>query len=87
MSQYRALLLRNGLLAGCSFAAIVLLAIFYSTVSGAVDRAARQRLAAADSGVVTTQAAASRARATTSAAIAVPARATRSVALFARSGN
>ena len=87
MSQQRALLLRHGMVAGCSFAAIVLLAIFYSTVSGAVDRAARQRLAAADSGVVATQAAAFTARPKTSAAIAVPARATRSVALFARSGN
>jgi len=87
MSQHRALLLRNGLLAGCAFAAIVLLASFYSTVSGAVDRAARQRLAATDRGVVTTQTAAFTARATTAVAVTVPARAARSVALFARAGN
>ena len=86
MSQQRALLFRNGLLAGCAFAAIVLLASFYSTVSGAVDRAARQRLAAADRSVVT-QTAAFTARATTPVAVTVPARATRSVALFARAGN
>jgi hypothetical protein len=46
MSQRGVLLLRNGLVGGCAFAAIVLLASFYSIVSGAVDRAARHRLAA-----------------------------------------
>jgi hypothetical protein len=87
MPQPHALLLRRGLLAGCVLAAIVLLASFYSTVSGAVDRAARQRLGAADRGVVTTQTAAFAARATTPVAVTVPARAARSVALFARAGN
>jgi hypothetical protein len=46
--QRRALLLRNGLIAGCTLVAIVLLASFYSIVSGAVERAARHRLAVAD---------------------------------------
>jgi hypothetical protein len=50
MSQRQVLFLRNGLVAGCAFAAIVLLASFYSIVSGAVDRAARHRLAIAESG-------------------------------------
>ena len=75
MSQQRALLLRNGLLAGCAFAAIVLLASFYSIVSGAVDRAARQRLAVADTSAVTTQTAMDLTRAE------------RPLALFARAGN
>jgi hypothetical protein len=75
MSQQRALLLRNGLLAGCAFAAIVLLASFYSIVSGAVDRAARQRLAVADTSAVTTQTATGLTRAE------------RPLALFARAGN
>jgi hypothetical protein len=46
MSEQRALLLRNGLIASCALLALVLLASFYSIVSGAVERAARQRLAA-----------------------------------------
>jgi hypothetical protein len=45
MSERRVLFLRNGLVAGCAFAALVLLASFYSIVSGAVDRAARHRFA------------------------------------------
>jgi hypothetical protein len=73
MSERRMLFLRNGLVAGCAFAAIVLLASFYSIVSGAVDRAARQRLAAADA----SQAA---------AALLAP-RPRRPVALLARSDN
>ncbi len=45
MSEHRVLFLRSGLVAGCAFAALVLLASFYSIVSGAVDRAAGHRLA------------------------------------------
>lgn len=48
MSQERALVLRKGFIASCAFAALLLLASFYSIVNGAVDRAARHRLAAAD---------------------------------------
>ena len=48
MSEQRVLFLRTGFIGTCAFAALVLLASFYSIVSGAVDRAARQRLAAAD---------------------------------------
>lgn len=48
MSEHRVLFLRNGLIAGCAFAALVLLASFYSIVSGAVDRASRHRLAVAE---------------------------------------
>jgi len=46
MSEQRAPLLRNGLIATCALLALVLFASFYSIVSGAVERAARQRLAA-----------------------------------------
>ena len=49
MSEHRAGILRHGLIGICAFAALVLLAVFYSTVSGAVERASRQRLAAAES--------------------------------------
>jgi len=87
MSQQRPLLLRNGLLTGCVFAAMVLLASFYWTVSGAVDRAARQRLAGADGSRVTAQTAAIVVRATQPVAVTVATRATRPVALFARAGN
>jgi hypothetical protein len=52
MSEHRVLFLRNGLVAGCAFAALVLLASFYSIVSGAVDRASRHRLAVADGSAV-----------------------------------
>lgn len=41
-------MLGKGFIVSCAFAALVLLASFYSIVSGAVDRAARHRLAAAD---------------------------------------
>jgi len=75
MSQQRALLLRNGLVAACALSAIVVLASFYSVVSGAVDRAARQRLAAVDSGAMATQTA------------AMATRAQRSSSLLARAGN
>jgi hypothetical protein len=50
MSERRILFLRNGLVAGCAFAALLMLASFYSIVSGAVDRAARHRLAGVDVG-------------------------------------
>ena len=46
MSEQRVLFLRKGFIGTCAFAALVLLASFYSIVSGAVDRAAKQRLAA-----------------------------------------
>jgi len=46
MSEQRALVLRKGFIATCALAALVLLASFYSIVSGAVDRAARHRIAA-----------------------------------------
>jgi len=46
MSEQRVLFLRKGFIGTCAFVALVLLASFYSIVSGAVDRAARQRVAA-----------------------------------------
>ena len=46
MSEQRVLFLRKGFIGPCAFAALVLLASFYSIVSGAVERAAKQRLAA-----------------------------------------
>jgi len=46
MSEQGALILRKGLIGSCVLAALVLLASFYSIVSGAVDRAARHRIAA-----------------------------------------
>ncbi len=46
MSEQRVLFLRKGFIGTCAFAALVLLASFYSIVNGAVDRAAKQRLAA-----------------------------------------
>ena len=45
MSEQRVLFLRKGFIGTCAFAALVLLASFYSIVNGAVDRAAKQRLA------------------------------------------
>lgn len=53
MSEQRALVLRNGLLGSCALLAIVLLASFYSIVSGSVERAARQRLAGRTAPAVT----------------------------------
>jgi hypothetical protein len=43
MSEQRALLLRKSLIGSCSLLALVLFASFYSIVSDAVERAARQR--------------------------------------------
>jgi hypothetical protein len=43
MSERQSLVVRNGLLASGAFAILVLLMLFYSTVSGAVERAARHR--------------------------------------------
>jgi hypothetical protein len=80
MSQQRALLFRNGLVLACALAAIVVLASFYSIVSGAVERAARHRLAATDNPV-----AASTVLATQAAAVA--ARTPRRVALLAPADN
>jgi len=74
MSEQRVLFLRKGFIGTCAFAALVLLASFYSIVSGAVDRAARQRVAAADG----------RAGAALGAPSRQPARAS---ALFASVGN
>lgn len=48
MSEPQAVFLRKGLIGTCALVALVLLAAFYSTVSGAVERAARQRIAAAE---------------------------------------
>ncbi len=79
MSQQRVLLLRNGLVAACALAAIVVLASFYSIVSGAVERAARQRLAVADTAAVTKTVLASQA--------VLVSRTPRRVALLARHGN
>ncbi|HSC63728.1 MAG TPA: hypothetical protein VLD35_08855 [Caldimonas sp.] len=45
MSEQRALVLRKGFIGMCALAALVLLASFYSIVNGAVERAARQRVA------------------------------------------
>jgi len=79
MSQQRVLLLRNGLVAACALAAIVVLATFYSIVNGAVERAARQRLAVADTAAVTKTVLASQA--------VLVSRTPRRVALLARDGN
>ena len=49
MSESRAIFLRKGLIGTCAFVALLLLASFYSIVSGAVERAARQRSAGAES--------------------------------------
>lgn len=68
------LVLRNGLVASCAFAALVMLAMFYSTVSGAVERAARHRLATAAAG-------------TSTATAPAPPAGSRRAALFARSDN
>ena len=46
MSEQRVMFLRKGFIGTAAFAALLLLATFYSIVSGAVERAARQRLAA-----------------------------------------
>jgi hypothetical protein len=62
MSEQRALVLRKGFIGSCAFAALVLLASFYSIVSGAVDRAAKQRLAVGHGGAVTTFGAAAQQR-------------------------
>ena len=43
MSERQGFVIRNGFLATGALAILVLLMVFYSTVSGAVDRAARQR--------------------------------------------
>jgi hypothetical protein len=51
MSREQAVLLRKGLLGTGMLVALLMLASFYSIVSGAVDRAARQRLASADGSV------------------------------------
>ena len=57
MSEQRALFLRKGFIGTCAFAALLLLAGFYSIVSGAVERAAKQRTAAVDGGPAATLAA------------------------------
>ena len=47
MSERQGFVIRNGFLATGALAIFVLLMLFYSTVSGAVDRAARHRADAA----------------------------------------
>ena len=49
MSERQGFLVRNGLVASGAFAAVVLLMLFYATVSGAVDRASSRRAEAVDS--------------------------------------
>ena len=44
MSEQRVMFLRKGFIGTAAFAALLLLATFYSIVSGAVERAARQRV-------------------------------------------
>lgn len=46
MSEECAVFLHKGLIGSCALLALVLLASFYTIVSGAVDRAAQRRLAA-----------------------------------------
>ena len=75
MSEQRVLFLRKGFIGTCAFAALLLLASFYSIVSGAVERAGKQRLAAA--GKVTSATAFS----------AMPLQPQRANALFARVGD
>ena len=48
MSREQAVFLRKGLLGTGMLVALLMLASFYSIVSGAVDRAARQHFASAD---------------------------------------
>jgi hypothetical protein len=66
--------LRKGLIGTCAFVALVLLASFYSIVSGAVDRAARQRSAGAEGFG-------------SASANALPARSARGNGLLARAGS
>ena len=74
MSESRAIFLRKGLVGTCAFVALLLLASFYSTVSGAVERAARQRSAAAEGfGQPSTS--------------ALPARSVRTNGMLARAGS
>jgi hypothetical protein len=75
MSDQRVLFLRKGFIGTAAFAALLLLATFYSIVSGAVERAARQRLAA--TGAVRSA----------TALDAAPRQPQRANALFARIGN
>jgi hypothetical protein len=51
MSREHAVLWRKGLLGTGMLVALLMLASFYSIVSGAVDRAAHQRLATAEGSV------------------------------------
>ena len=75
MSEQRVLFLRKGFIGTCAFAALILLASFYSIVSGAVDRASRHRLAVADGSSMPTA----------PAALAVPS--SRRVTLVSRGDN
>lgn len=65
MSEQRLGVLRTGFVGTCALVALVLLAVFYSTVSSAVDRAAQRRLslAAAPAGAVAAARPAARGRA------------------------
>jgi len=53
MSEQKALVLRKGFIGTCALVALLLLATFYSTVTGAVERAAKQRVAARQGGAST----------------------------------
>ncbi len=48
MSEQQGFLVRNGFVAACAFAILVLLMLFYATVSGVVDRASYRHAEAAD---------------------------------------
>jgi hypothetical protein len=74
MSEQRVVFLRKGLVGTCAFVALILLAAFYSTVTGAVERASRQRLATSEAAPRTP-------------ALAVQRSSSRSSPLVARLGN
>lgn len=48
MTEQRGFLVRNGFVASCALGILVLLMLFYATVSGAVDRASHRHAEAAD---------------------------------------
>ena len=50
MSERQGIVVRNSLVATGGVAVLVLLLLFYATVSGAVDRASRQRAAGSGAG-------------------------------------
>jgi hypothetical protein len=52
MSEQGVVVMRKGIVGTCAFVAVVLLVVFYSTVSGAVERATRHRVAGAEAAPV-----------------------------------